>query len=140
MKAALLLLTVTWALTAPAIAGNTGILRGTAAFESFSPQCCHPNRLAGAAVRITSPQGDLIVKTDSDGRFLFLDVPPGTYSIFVDDKNYYSFCDRVTVTADQAVSADVIVGPRNMLYSENCGRQIFDLVRPGVAADVYDIF
>jgi hypothetical protein len=94
-----LLLTAALAVSAPALAGNAGMLRGTAVLE----------------------------------------VSPGTYRIFVDDSRYYSFCERVTVAADQTTSTDVFVGSRSGLYSEHCN-QHFDLVRPGISADVYDIF
>jgi len=92
---------------------NDGTITGTVALPTGE-------RLPGAAVKITSPalvSAERTTTSDSEGRFVFLSLPPGTYSLAVSLQGYRNFTTSKIVlhSGDKAdIKANLEVGA----YSE----------------------
>src|SRR6516165_9815202 len=75
--AGLFLSQVTWAL-----AGTTGVLRGTVSDASTAAP------IAAATVTATSPSGTVTTTSDAAGHFAFLSLSPDTYTVSVQKQDY----------------------------------------------------
>ncbi|MFT4976605.1 MAG: hypothetical protein ACI8S6_002510 [Myxococcota bacterium] len=109
------------AIAAPAaVASLATVLPGTAYAVELTGQMrgtvTDPDGLVvpGAEVVVTSPrlQGDQRVQTDSDGRFLLINLPPGEYEAVVSRSGFGSTRASVRVAAGQTLTMTLIIDPQ----------------------------
>ena len=114
----------TWAL-----AGTTGGISGRVTDDKGTP-------VANARVIASSPSGQATATTDENGRFVFLQLAPDSYTVVAAKSGFASApVAGVTVFADQNQTADIRV------YKEigNTAVSTSQLVRAGVTTSVYAV-
>ncbi|MGB8518882.1 MAG: carboxypeptidase regulatory-like domain-containing protein, partial [Candidatus Tumulicola sp.] len=120
---------VTWAL-----AGTTGGLSGSVVdADSGAP-------VAGADVTIASPSQTATRTTDAAGRFVYLVLPPDTYTVTVTKNGYQSISvPGQVVFADtvQTVSVRLLKALRTIAHVSAIGAG--SLVKSGTTSDVYSV-
>jgi hypothetical protein len=120
---------------ATAVAGTTGITTGTVRdAETGKP-------IAAFHVYLAEPDNLASTTTDMNGRFIFMNATPGQAQVSFVQPNFFPMCVRVIVGADETLSLNLGAQPRHglrVIEARMClNRQS---IRPGVTADVYDIF
>lgn len=135
VPAFVLLAVLLWAI--PAYAGTTGVLRGCVTDEATGKP------VAGAVVYAQSPAQSQKTQADATGRFVFIDLAPGTYTVIAMARHFEpASIAGITVRADQA--EEVPIGMERMLVTwtdQSMGH--YDpsrLVRPGIVSDVYVVY
>jgi hypothetical protein len=120
-------------LAAPAIAGTTGSLAGSA-FDAATKQ-----PLAGAEVTVASPAQRATTVTDAHGHFAFISLAPDTYTLSVEAHGFEpGIATGITVFADQIGHYDVSLAPSlRVIGSARANNE--NLVRPGQTSDVYTL-
>ena len=124
------------AATAPALAGNTGTLSGTVRdAETGTPLTHEP-------VYAVSPEQRLSTETDAHGHYIFLNVIPGDIVVIsVIAVGYYAVCTTGVIGADETLSLNMTaLQVRRSLGFVDVHCAGTSGIRPGVTADVYDIF
>ena len=124
MLLVMVLVQETWAL-----AGTTGGISGRVTDERGTP-------VANARVIATSPSGQSSATSDENGRFLFLQLAPDSYTLAVSKAGYAAaHLNGVTVFADQNQTADILVYKEVGTVTTTSSQ----LVRSGVTTDVYAV-
>ncbi|HXJ77248.1 MAG TPA: TonB-dependent receptor [Candidatus Methylomirabilis sp.] len=73
--------------------------------------------LAGVAVRLESPDGQMLRRTNSDdaGRFVIPDVPAGTYTVVAEREGFVTASATGTVSDEEAWSVSLTLAERSVL-------------------------
>ena len=93
-------------------------------------------------VTVESPAALFLSRTNAQGQFAFLTLPPGEYEIRVYEFGYFALCYTAAVHANQSTFVDI--GSQRFTAGSvtasmtQCRKT--NPLRPGVTADVYDIF
>ncbi len=126
---------LTGLLTAPAVAGTTGGLRGRVVDQATGAG------LAGAVVTATSPSQTQSTQTDASGNFNFLSLAPDTYVVSAELKGYdAASAAGVSVLADQVQSVGSFTLAKTLrTIGAIRSRSSSGLVRPGTTSDVYSV-
>jgi len=134
LRALALLSAAFFAPTTGAMAGNTGTVVGVVRdVETGKPLVQTQVYLSGLAEQLST-------RTDTSGHFAFMTVFPEPALIYVVTPDYHLGCRRDFVGADETLSVNFsILSNHGLRYIDEtrCGAH---LLRPGVTADVYDIF
>jgi len=119
---------------APALAGTTGTLSGTALeTASHAP-------IVGAKVTAASPSEVTTTTTDGSGHFVFLSLAPDTYTVSIEQSGYESVSvPGVTVVADQGRVIGLSATKSLRTIGRVTARAATSLVKPGTTADVYAV-
>jgi len=122
-------------LTAPAVAGTTGGLRGRVVDQATGAG------LAGAVVTATSPSQTQSTQSDASGNFSFLSLAPDTYVVSAELKGYdAASAAGVSVLADQVQSVGSFTLAKTLrTIGAIRSRSSSGLVRPGTTSDVYSV-
>ena len=88
---------------AAALAQTTGTIEGTVTDQSGAP-------LPGVTVELTSPnlQGTRTRRTAADGRYRFLSVPPGAYTVTANLSGFGTVQKTATVTLDATATVEPV--------------------------------
>jgi EmrB/QacA subfamily drug resistance transporter len=86
------------------------ILTGTAALAGVVRQAAGGAPLAGASVTLAGPTGQIVAQTITgpDGRYLFTDLPEGTYTVVA--SGFHPVATPLTLTAGQRLDLDLTLG------------------------------
>jgi hypothetical protein len=96
--------------------------------------------LDGARLRLIGPNGTFQTTANRDGFFVFLSVPPGTYSIYSFKDGYALSCRLdVVVEPDEVKDLTMVAFARGALISNCLGLRDQPLFDPDATADVYDV-
>jgi len=118
----------TWAL-----AGTTGTLSGTVTDTKGAP-------VAGATVIARSSSDVAVATTDSSGHFVFLDLPPDTYSVTVEKAGFQPVTEPgVTVFADQNFVLAFHLQKSLKTIAKVTATAAGNLVKQGVTSDIYSV-
>jgi hypothetical protein len=124
---------VACALPAIGSASTTGELTGTLVDEGTNKP------LADAHVTARSPSQVEHTVSDAAGRFAFVSLAPGTYTVVVSLSGYVTAaCPGIVVSADIATALSVRMAP-NFSLVDFAVHPFGYLARPGVIADVYEL-
>lgn len=123
--------------------GNTGALHGTAWLTSrWLPVAPSSERLPNVTVKVESPAAFLLTRTNAQGQFAFLTLPPGEYEIRVFESGYFALCYTAAVHANQNTFVDI--GSQRFTGGSVTTSMVMcreaNPLRPGVTADVYNLF
>jgi hypothetical protein len=116
------------------LAGTTGTLSGTVTdAATHSP-------LAGAKVTVVSPSQTASTTTDRSGHFVFLALPPDTYTVTVTEAGYdQASVSGQTVIADAQQTLSIGANKTLQTIGKVTSRAASALVKPGTTADVYSV-
>lgn len=131
MRTKVILLAIAFAaLDVPALAQNTGGIRGTVT----EPKTGRP--VAHATVYVHSPAVDVSVQTDAHGVFRFFGLPPGRTLVDVVAKGYVETRFVACVRADnfQEYPVHLMRG-----YGTSVNRELGRHPEPGITSDLYSI-
>lgn len=128
-----LLTALTGAMPAVAPAGTTGELAGVVIDGAAHKP------LADAHVTARSPSQVEQTISDAAGRFTFVSLGPGTYTVVVSHPGYVTTVyPGIVISADVATPLSVTI-PRNFSLVDFAVHPTDYLVRPGLSVDVYQI-
>lgn len=116
-----------------AFAGTTGTLSGYVFTLTGTP-------IAGAKVSVVSPSDVESTKTDAQGSFSFVDLPPDTYLVTATKEGYdLGQSPGITVIADNAVTIRLIMEPMARVIDHVTIKARTGLLAPSTVQDVYNI-
>jgi len=116
------------------LAGTTGGLSGTVVAGS--------DRVPVAAAKVTasSPSAQSSTLTDAAGKFIFISLPPDTYTVSVEKAGYEPVdASGITVVSDSTTQAVLNTQKTIKTIGRITSRASTDLVKAGQTADVYSV-
>src|SRR5581483_10013079 len=115
-----------------ALAAATGGITGYVTDDTGAP-------VAGATVTAKSASAIESVTTDPKGHFVFLSLPPDTYTLSTAASGYIpASVTGITVFADQ-MQATALHAPRALKTIADVHANATGIVKPGVTADIYSV-
>ncbi|MBV8148762.1 MAG: TonB-dependent receptor, partial [Candidatus Eremiobacteraeota bacterium] len=126
------LLALAFAMGATGFAGTTGRITGIVKSTNGAT-------IAGAIVEISSPSQTGTTRTDARGSFIFISVPPDTYTVSVHAEGYDPVSGVATVQADQTIALTPIMRKTLRTIASVNAKGTGSLVRPGTTSDVYSV-
>ena len=116
------------------LAGTTGGLSGTVVAGSDHVP------VAAAKVTASSPSAQSSTLTDAAGKFIFISLPPDTYTVSVEKAGYEPVdASGITVVSDSTTQAVLNTQKTIKTIGRITSRASTDLVKAGQTADVYSV-